>query len=146
MVEYEQAADAVVEALRASQPEASETALAELEQHWRDEHPGPVATIDDVADHIDHLRDVAGIEHVGIGSDFDGGASLPVGLDDASHFPDLLAALLHRGYSTDDLRQIAGANLLRVLHEAEVVARRLQSERGPSELTIEELDGVDTAG
>jgi membrane dipeptidase len=146
VVEYEQAADAVVEALRASQPEASETALAEFEQHWRDEHPGPVATIDDVADHIDHLRDVAGIEHVGIGSDFDGGASLPVGLDDVSHFPDLLAALLHRGYSTDDLRQIAGANLLRVLHEAEVVAGRLQSERGPSELTIEELDGVDTAG
>jgi membrane dipeptidase len=105
-----------------------------------------VATIDDVADHIDHLRDVAGIEHVGIGSDFDGGASLPVGLDDVSHFPDLLAALLHRGYSTDDLRQIAGANLLRVLHEAEVVAGRLQSERGPSELTIEELDGVNTAG
>jgi membrane dipeptidase len=146
VVEYEQVADAVVEAARASRPEASETALAELEQHWRGEHPGPVATIDDVADHIDHLRDVAGIDHVGIGSDFDGGASLPVGLNDVSHFPDLLAELLRRRYSTEDLRQIAGANLLRVLRQAEAVAGRLQLERGPSELTIEELDSLEVGG
>ena len=99
-----------------------------------------------MADHIDHLRDVAGIDHVGIGSDFDGGSSLPVGLDDVSHFPDLFAELLRRGYSTDDLRRVAGANLIRVLREAEAVAARLQSERGPSELTIEDLDRVDAGG
>ena len=85
---------------------------------------------------------MAGIDHVGIGSDFDGGARLPRGLEDVSHFPDLLAVLRRRGYSDPDLRLVAGGNLLRVLREAEGVARRLQSERSPSERTIEELDGL----
>jgi membrane dipeptidase len=106
-----------------------------------DEPDPPVATIEDVADHIDRLRDVAGIDHIGIGSDFDGGARLSRGLEDVSRFPDLLAILRRRGYSDADLRQIAGTNLLRILRDAEAVARRLQAERGPSERTIEELDG-----
>ena len=77
---------------------------------------------------------------MGIGSDFDGIDTVPVGLEDVSKFPDLLAELARRGWSDADLGKLAGRNLLRVFHEAEAVARRLQPERGPSTGTIEELD------
>ncbi len=110
---------------------------------WIAEHPSPNATLAMVADHIDHLRDVAGIDHVGIGSDFDGGEPLPEGLGDVSRFPALLGELLRRGYSDDDVRKVAGGNVLRVLRRAEAIASRLQDERGPSEATLEELDGPD---
>ena len=108
---------------------------------WLEANPGPPVTLSEVADHIDHLRDVAGIDHVGIGSDFDGGEPLPDRLTDVAGFPALLGELLRRGYSDDDVRKIAGDNLLRTLRGAEVVARRLQTEREPSQATIEELDG-----
>jgi membrane dipeptidase len=108
---------------------------------WLAAHPGPGVSLSQVADHIDHLRDVAGIDHVGIGSDFDGGGPLPDGLTDVSGFPALLGELLRRGYSDDDIRKVAGGNVLRSLRGAEAVARRLQAERAPSEATIEELDG-----
>jgi membrane dipeptidase len=108
---------------------------------WLAEHPGPHATLSQVADHIDHLRDVAGIDHVGIGSDFDGGELLPVGLEDVSRFPALIAELLRRGYTDADVRLIAGGNILRVMRVAEDAAARLQASRPPSEATIEELDG-----
>jgi len=107
---------------------------------WLDKHPAPSATVSQVADHIDHLRDVAGIDHVGIGSDFDGGEPLPNGLKDVSRFPALLGELLRRGYPDDDVRKVAGGNVLRVLRGAETVAARLRAERPPSEATIEELD------
>ena len=110
-------------------------------RRWMAEHPGPIVTLSQVADHIDHLRDVAGIDHVGIGSDFDGGEPLPDGLTDVSRFPALLGELLRRGYSDDDVRKVAGGNVLRTLRGAEAVARRLQAERAPSEASIEELDG-----
>ena len=87
------------------------------------------ATLTDVADHIDHLRKVAGIDHVGIGSDFDGFHGSTKGLEDVSCYPALLAELLRRGYSKDDLKKIAGLNVLRVLREAEKVAAKLQKER-----------------
>ena len=77
----------------------------------------------------------------GIGSDFDGGEPLPDGLEDVSGFPGLIAELLRRGYSDDDVRKVAGGNVLRVMRGAEAVAARLQAERAPSEATIEELDG-----
>lgn len=109
---------------------------------WLADHPPPFATIGQVADHIDHLCKIAGVEHVGIGSDFDGGEHLPSGLEDVSRFPWLIAELLRRGYDEDDVRAIAGGNILRVMRGAEDVAARLQQERGPSEATIEELDGV----
>jgi len=99
-----------------------------------------VATIDDVANHIEHIRQVAGIDHVGIGSDFDGIESTPVGLEDVSTFPALFAELSRRGWSDEDMRKLAGENLLRVLRTAERVARRLQRERPPSTATIEALD------
>ena len=81
----------------------------------------------------------------GIGSDFDGGEPLPDGLSDVSGFPGLIAELLRRGYSDDDVRKVAGGNVLRVMRGAEAVAARLQAERPPSEATIEDLDGPPTA-
>jgi len=99
------------------------------------------ATLADVADHIDHIAAIAGIEHVGIGSDFDGISSTPVGLEDVSTYPALFAELSRRGWTEEDLRLLAGENVLRVMGEAEAVARRLQRERPPSTATIEGLDG-----
>jgi membrane dipeptidase len=98
---------------------------------WREADPRPDATLAQVADHIDHLVDVAGIDHVGIGSDFDGIGFTPVGLEDVSTFPDLVAELVRRGYPDEDIRKILGGNLLRALDRAEVVAAQLQEESGP---------------
>lgn len=100
------------------------------------------ATIGDVADHIEHIAEIAGVDYVGIGSDFDGIDSTPVGLEDVSTFPALLAELSRRGWSDEDLRKVAGENVMRAWREAEAVARRLQRERDPSTRTIEEMDGT----
>ena len=101
----------------------------------------PGATLSDVADHIEHVRNVAGIDHVGIGSDFDGIEDTPVGLEDVSTFPALFAELSRRGWGEDDLQRLAGGNLLRVWREAESAGRRIQRTRPPSTKSIEELDG-----
>ena len=82
----------------------------------------PKATLAQVADHIEHIRDVAGVDAVGIGSDFDGITEVPVGLEDVSKFPDLIAELLRRGWSEQDVKKVAGLNALRVLRAAETVA------------------------
>ena len=108
---------------------------------WRRANPMPRGTIRTIADHIDHVVKVAGIDHVGYGSDFDGVTSLPVGLDDVSRFPYLTAELLRRGYSDADVAKILGGNLIRVMRQAESVAQRLQGERGPSTAQIDQLDG-----
>ncbi|MGI9626237.1 MAG: dipeptidase [Longimicrobiales bacterium] len=100
------------------------------------------ATIADVADHIDHIVALAGVDHVGIGSDFDGIDSTPVGLEDVSTFPALFAELSQRGWTEEDLAKLAGENVLRAWREAEAAARRLQRERLPSTKTIRELDGT----
>lgn len=102
---------------------------------------GDEATLSDVADHIDHVRLTAGVDHVGIGSDFDGIDSTPIGLEDVSTFPALFAELSRRGWTEHDLRKLAGENLLRVMREAEAIAMSLQRERSPSTATIEQLDG-----
>ena len=94
------------------------------------------ATIADVADHIEHVVALAGVDHVGIGSDFDGIDTTPRGLEDVSTFPALLAELSRRGWSETDLRKVVGENILRVWRESESVARRLQRERPPSTATI----------
>ena len=88
---------------------------------------GPKATLTQVADHIEHIRDLAGIDHVGLGSDFDGITDVPVGLEDVSKFPDLVAELLRRGWTDVAVKKVVGLNALRVLREAERVARELQS-------------------
>jgi membrane dipeptidase len=97
--------------------------------------PEPMATLAQVADHFDHARSVAGIDYVGIGSDFDG-TTVPRDLNDVSTFPDLLAELSRRGWSEADLRKLVGENLLRAWREAEQVAERLQAERNPSTMVF----------
>ena len=92
---------------------------------WRKAHPAPKATLADVANHIDHIRGVAGIDHVGIGSDFEGFHGTVEGLEDVSCYPALLAELLRRDYSTEDIKKIAGLNFLRVFRQAEEVAARM---------------------
>ena len=108
---------------------------------WRASHPIPHATLSQVADQIDYVRKVAGVDHVGIGGDFDGITTVVVGLEDVSKYPALFAELVHRGWSDNDLRKLAGENLLRVLEQAEQVAARLQKSRPPSTRTIGEMDG-----
>jgi membrane dipeptidase len=107
---------------------------------WRAAHPRPTATIADVADHIDHVRKVAGVDHVGIGSDFDGITENVVGLEDVSKFPMLFAELARRGWTDADLKKLAGENVLRVLKRAEVVSAQLKRERPASIATIQQLD------
>jgi len=102
--------------------------------------PAPRATLAQVADHIDHIRKVAGIDHIGLGGDFDGITQVVAGLEDVSKYPDLTAELLERGYSDNDIRKILGLNVLRVMKGAEQVAARLQKTRQPSTATIEQLD------
>jgi membrane dipeptidase len=102
--------------------------------------PPPVATMADAIRHIEHVRAIAGVEHVGIGGDFDGISVVPVGLEDVSRYPALFAELSRRGWSEKELRQLAGENLLRVWRQAERVAARLQEERPASTATIERLD------
>lgn len=99
---------------------------------WTAAHPAPAATIADVADHIDHIRKVAGIDHIGIGSDFDGITQTVKDLDNVSTYPALTAELMRRGYSDADLRKILGQNVLRVMRAVEKTSQRLQHERGPS--------------
>jgi membrane dipeptidase len=91
---------------------------------WVAAHPRPLVTVAQVADHIDHVRTVAGIDHVGYGSDFDGITAAPTGLDDVSTFPALTAELLRRGYTDDDMKKVLGLNMLRVMRAAEAVADR----------------------
>jgi len=107
---------------------------------WRSAHPRPKATIGEVANAIEHVRQIAGVDHVGIGSDFDGIEETVVGLEDVSKYPAIFAELARRGWSDTDLKKLAGGNVLRVLSDAEKVAKRLQRERPPSTATIEQLD------
>jgi len=119
------------------QPEKAKAAL----DAWDKEHPGPPATLSQVADHVEHLAKVCGVDCVGIGSDFDGIGDTPVGLEGVDKFPDLLAELARRGWSDADLAKVAGGNVLRALREAEVVAKKLQATTQPSYAKIADLDG-----
>jgi membrane dipeptidase len=123
------------------QPERAKAALAD----WERAHPKPAVGIGDVADHIEHIRQVAGAEHVGIGSDFDGIPEAPAGLDGVDKYPALLAELVRRGWSDADLARLAGGNLLRVLAKAEEVSARLRAARAPSTATLTQLDGPQPA-
>ena len=127
------AADLRLELLDAERAWAAEypDAPAEVEIRraaWREKHPEPPATLADAANHVDHIRNVAGVDHVGIGGDFDGTETVAVGLEDVSTYPALFAELRRRGWSDDELRRLAGRNVLRVLQAAEEVA-----EGGPHE-------------
>ncbi|MHB1502128.1 MAG: dipeptidase, partial [Candidatus Dormibacteria bacterium] len=99
---------------------------------WTVGHPRPEATLANVADHVDHVREVAGVEHVGVGGDFDGTPHMPKGLGDVAGYPRLIQELLDRGWSEGECRALVGGNILRVLREAESVARHLLHTEAPS--------------
>ncbi|WP_298748028.1 dipeptidase [uncultured Brevundimonas sp.] len=119
------AEDARLKSLHPGDPAAVTAGLAA----WQAAHPIPTATIADVVAHIQHVRDVAGIDHVGLGGDYDGVDALPVGLEGVDAYPRLLAALMAGGWSAADIRKLAGENLLRVMRRVEAVAAAKRGER-----------------
>ena len=119
------AEDARLKSLNPGAPAAVTAGLAA----WTAAHPEPVATIADVVAHIQHIRDVAGIDHVGLGGDYDGVDSLPVGLEGVDAYPRLLAALMANGWSEADIRKLAGENALRVMRAVEATAASRRGER-----------------
>ncbi len=137
--------DAEEARLKTLHPEDPDAVKIQLEA-WTKAHPTPRATLAQVADHIEHVREVAGVEHVGIGSDFDGISSTPVGLDGVEDYPALLAELLRRGWTDEEVKKLVGGNALRVMREVEKVSARLRKERPASDALIQELDGPAPAG
>jgi membrane dipeptidase len=117
----------------------------QLKQEWLASHPRPAATVQDVVAHAMHVRDVAGIDHIGVGGDYDGVDQLPEGLEDVSRYPVLVAALLEAGWSEEDCGKLANANLVRVLRDAETAAGLIRTRRSPSFARIEDLDAAVTA-
>lgn len=111
-----------------------------IHEDFEEANPRPYATVATIADHLDHMREVAGVDHIGIGGDYDGTAFLPRGLEDVSGYPNLIAELLRRNWSEADLAKLTWRNAVRVLRDAEAVARDLQFRRSPSHATIEQLD------
>ncbi|WP_445395324.1 dipeptidase [Streptomyces sp. LE64] len=140
-VEWTAAAD---ENLRAHGFHPLDTSPAAMRAHraFEAERPRPVARVADVADHLDHMREVAGVDHLGLGGDYDGTAFTPDGLADVSGYPNLLVELRTRGWSTADLAKLTWSNAVRVLADAEAVARELRTRRPPSNATREALDGA----
>ena len=118
-----------------------ESGWAGLRSTWAATHPEPVATLADVVAHCEHVREVAGIDHVGLGGDYDGTDTLPEGLQDVTGYPRLLAALAERGWSGEDLSRLTSRNVLRVMRDVEAAATTIAGTRGPSLATLEELDG-----
>ena len=116
------------------QPERAKAAL----DAWEKAHPKPVVTLSEVADHIEHIRKVAGVDHVGIGSDFDGIPAGPQGLEGVDRYPALLAEMMRRGWSDADVAKLAGLNVLRVMEQAEQVAARLRAARPASEARLQD--------
>jgi membrane dipeptidase len=102
---------------------------------WEAVHPEPKATVPDLADHIDHIRRVAGIDHIGIGGDYDGMDTGPVGMEDVAGYPNLFVELARRGYSQADLEKIASRNMMRVLRQAEAYSA-LHSSDSPIETKV----------
>lgn len=131
------AGDAEEARLKSLHPGDPSAVTAGLDR-WYAEHPMPRVSVAQLADHIDHIRRVAGIDHVGLGSDYDGLSSLPEGLEDVSGYPTLLAELARRGYSRDDLARVAGLNVLRVMDEAERVSATLRAAETPLERHLED--------
>ena len=122
---YEQSTRPVIKDLQAKYGSDTAAITREIKQ-WRAVHPEPRATLSQVADQIEYVRKLAGVDHVGLGSDFDGITEVVQGLEDVSTFPALFAELARRGWSDSDLRKLAGENFLRVFAQAEAVAKRLQ--------------------
>ena len=105
---------------------------------WRAANPVPVATVSDIADHIEHVMKIAGEDHVGIGSDFDGITSTPVDATSVADYPKVFSELLRRGHTDEQLKKLAGLNVLRVMRQAEAVAAKLQKESAANDLLLDE--------
>ncbi|WP_240805503.1 dipeptidase [Streptomyces sp. A1547] len=134
-VEWTLAADENLRAHGFHHLDTSPEAMA-LHRAFEAERPRPVATAATVADHLDHMREVAGVDHIGIGGDYDGTAFTPAGLDDVAGYPNLIAELLARGWSHADLAKLTWSNAVRALRDAEAVARELSASRGPSNAVL----------
>ncbi|MEV6577181.1 dipeptidase [Streptomyces sp. NPDC051582] len=134
-VEWTLAADANLRAHGFHHLDTSPEAMA-LHRAFEAERPRPVATAATVADHLDHMREVAGVDHIGIGGDYDGTAFTPAGLDDVAGYPNLIAELLTRGWSRADLAKLTWSNAVRALRDAEAVARELSASHGPSNAVL----------
>ncbi|MFH8789540.1 dipeptidase [Streptomyces roseoverticillatus] len=143
-VAWTQAADENLRAHGLHHLDTSPRAM-ELHRAFEAERPRPLATASTVADHLDHMREVAGVDHIGIGGDFDGTAFTPADLADVSGYPNLIAELLRRGWSDADLAKLTWQNAVRVLRDAEAVARDVSAKRGPSVATIDAVDGPKAA-
>jgi membrane dipeptidase len=129
--------------MQARQQYTDSAAIRAAVARWSAEHAAPPRpSISLVADHIEHIRQVAGVNHVGYGSDFDGMDCAPQGLEDVSKFPALTAELLRRGWSDADVEKVIGLNVLRVMRQAEQVAQRLQATEPPATATIYSLDSL----
>jgi membrane dipeptidase len=113
-----------------------ETAKEKIEE-WKKQNPAPIVKLSEVADHIDYLKNLIGVDHIGIGSDFDGFTGIIEGLEDCSKFPDLFAELAGRGWTEEELKKLAGKNFLRVFKEAEIISKKLRAERSPSMMRID---------
>ncbi len=133
-------ADAYLNARGLDAFDASDEAVR-VRRAFEEANPRPQATAATVADHLDHMREVAGIGHIGIGGDFDGTPFTPADLADVAGYPHLVAELLDRRWSEEDLARLLWRNALRVLRDAGEVARDVAARRGPSVATIEQLDG-----
>jgi membrane dipeptidase len=136
-------AQAVAEAQAQGIRQADPAAFAPFYRAYRARNPEPPATLDDVVRHCEHIREVAGVDHVGVGGDYDGVEVLPEGMGDVTAYPALLEALAERGWSDDDLARLTSGNILRVMRDAEAGARALQAQRGPSLATFAQLDRRD---
>jgi membrane dipeptidase len=136
--------DAEVEAFKKTHvhPDGSPVTYDEyapIEKKWAAQFPRP--PLKSLIDHIDHIAKIAGIDHVGLGSDFDGVTSLPEGIDSAADLPKITQALLQRGYTREQIHKVLGGNFLRVMHEVEATAKRLQTEHKASNaLSFEEIE------
>jgi membrane dipeptidase len=128
---YSRRAQAQVQLLR-SQHGGKADAVDAAMAAWRTANPEPRATLSQVADHAEHVRAVAGVDHVGLGGDFDGISSVVQGLEDVSTYPALIVELLRRGWGDEDVQKLVGGNILRVMRRAEQVAAELQATESPS--------------
>jgi membrane dipeptidase len=122
--------------------EADGVRFAAFEKRWTLDHPQPPADLADVVAHCEHVREVAGSDHIGLGGDYDGVEVLPRGLEDVATYPALLEALAERGWSEADLAKLTCRNILRVMRDVESGARDIQQRRGPSLARIEDLDAL----
>ncbi|MES2522721.1 MAG: dipeptidase [Gemmatimonadota bacterium] len=139
VVDYERQATRVRDSVARAFPNDNDAQFKAVAA-FRAANPSPKATIAEVADHIDHIKSVAGASHIGIGGDYDGITETVEGLEDVSKYPDLFAELVKRGWTDAQLRGLAGENVLRALTEAEIVSTRLRRTRPASTKTIQQLD------